>query len=76
VPKVTTQEVEAVVPAVITPEKSVPTKVGVPPVTQAVSAGAGLPVERIWPGKYTPLLVSTPKAPVASWESWRALVIF
>jgi hypothetical protein len=53
VPKVTTQEVEAVVPAVMTPEKSVPTRVGEPPVIQAVRAGPGPTrlVDRRWPGR-------------------------
>ena len=53
VPKVTTQEVEAVVPPVMVPWKSVPTMPGVPPVAQAESAGGGTKrvVERRWPGR-------------------------
>jgi hypothetical protein len=56
VPKVTTQEAEAVVPEVIVPWKSVPTRVGEPPVMQAVRTGGGpnRVVERRWPGRYTP----------------------
>jgi hypothetical protein len=41
VPKVTTQEVEAVVPATMVPIKSVPVRVGEPPVTQAERTGVG-----------------------------------
>ena len=65
------QEVEAVEPAVIVPAVSVPTRVGLPPVMHAPRVGAGLPVpvERMWPGKYTPLLASTPNAPVVSCDN-------
>ena len=38
-PKVTTQEVDAVVPETMVPEKSVPVRVGEPPVIQAESTG-------------------------------------
>lgn len=48
---VTTQEVEAVVPAVRVPMKSVPAMVGVPPVMQAVRTGVPGPVVSTWPGK-------------------------
>jgi hypothetical protein len=53
VPKVTTQEVEAVVPAVITPERSVPVMSGEPPVEQPVRTGSSFPAvgERMWAGK-------------------------
>jgi len=52
VPKVTTQEVEAVLPWVKVPEKSVPAKLPPVPAEQAERTGSGRPVGvRIWPGK-------------------------
>ena len=53
VPKVTTHEVDALLPAVITPEKSVPVMSGEPPVAQPVRTGSSFPAvgERICAGK-------------------------
>ena len=49
-PKVTTHEVDAVVPETMVPEKSVPVRVGEPPVMQAVRTGgaATLGEDRMW----------------------------
>jgi len=65
VPKVRVQEVG--VPAVIVtrPEKSVPTLELVPQ-AEMTGDGPALATLKTWPGKYTLLVVSTPKLPVGS----------